>query len=366
MPGRLIFRGIHITRPAFLWAAIILGFASCGSAFAASTYKLTDLGAGKANAINDLGQIVGVSSDTAQAFLYDNGVKTSLGGTNSCATDISNNGQIVGYALSASGYNAAFLFSGGSLQDIGDHQLADSYGYSINNSGQVAGHVSNGSFLYTGGSWAGVYDIGVSAIGLDINEAGQVVGYTGTKAIYYNGSSSQDIGSLGSGYLNSKATAINNSGKIIGYCIVNDIYANSSSLSAHAFLYKNGAMTDLGSLYPQDTGNLCIANDINDAGLIVGKCSINTFASAFIYEDGVMQNLNPLVDSTSGVTIDYTSGWYLQEATSINSSGEIVGYGLLNGELHAFLLTPVPEPSCILVLGVSFFGLVGYWGRKRK
>jgi probable HAF family extracellular repeat protein len=34
------------------------------------------------------------------------------------------------------------------------------------------------------------------------------------------------------------------------------------------------------------------------------------------------------------------SPWYLQAASSVNDLGEIVGYGLINGEVHAFLATP--------------------------
>jgi hypothetical protein len=34
------------------------------------------------------------------------------------------------------------------------------------------------------------------------------------------------------------------------------------------------------------------------------------------------------------------SGWYLQGALSINDAGEIVGYGLIDGNLHGFRATP--------------------------
>jgi hypothetical protein len=34
------------------------------------------------------------------------------------------------------------------------------------------------------------------------------------------------------------------------------------------------------------------------------------------------------------------SPWYLQNASSINDAGEIVGWGTINGEVHAFLATP--------------------------
>ena len=57
-----------------------------------------------------------------------------------------------------------------------------------------------------------------------------------------------------------------------------------------------------------------------------------------------MDDLNDLVDPASG--------WTLTVAQSINDSGWIVGYGTNPaGQTHAFLLTPVPEPSVLTVLG---------------
>ena len=38
--------------------------------------------------------------------------------------------------------------------------------------------------------------------------------------------------------------------------------------------------------------------------------------------------------------IPANSGWLLQQATAINDQGQIVGYGTLNGQSEAFLLTP--------------------------
>jgi cell division protein FtsW (lipid II flippase) len=46
-----------------------------------------------------------------------------------------------------------------------------------------------------------------------------------------------------------------------------------------------------------------------------------------------MQNLNQLIPSNSG--------WQLILADSINVQGQITGQGNINGQQHAFLLTPV-------------------------
>ena len=55
---------------------------------------------------------------------------------------------------------------------------------------------------------------------------------------------------------------------------------------------------------------------------------------AFIYKNGVMTDLNNLIDAESG--------WSLAFAIDINENGQIVGAGNYNGALHAYLLMPMP------------------------
>ena len=94
-----------------------------------------------------------------------------------------------------------------------------------------------------------------------------------------------------------------------------------------------GGVTYLGS----SGGDECSANvayGINNAGVVVGQ-AIQGCATlyAFRWESGVgMQNLNDLIDPASG--------WVLLYAKDINSLGQIVGFGWLNGQGRAFLLTP--------------------------
>ena len=66
---------------------------------------------------------------------------------------------------------------------------------------------------------------------------------------------------------------------------------------------------------------------------------------AYLWYKGTATDLNTV--------IDLNSGWQLQRAEGINNVGEIVGSGEINGETHAFLLTPVPPvpgppPGCCL------------------
>jgi probable HAF family extracellular repeat protein len=93
-------------------------------------------------------------------------------------------------------------------------------------------------------------------------------------------------------------------------------------------------MIDLGV---PDNNN--VAHDINDSGQIVGWSA----GRAYIYEDGVVTDLNTLIPAGSGLT--------LYAATGINNAGQIVGYAFGGGRSHAFLLTPVPAGTPTVSIG---------------
>ena len=116
-------------------------------------------------------------------------------------------------------------------------------------------------------------------------------------------------------------------------------------------------MTDLGTL----GGMNSYANAINSNGETVGYSWKTGVLGdyAFLYNDGLMTDLNTLIDPTSG--------WTLESAQAINDNGWIAGYGIgPDGQTQAFLLTPVPEPATLALTVVGLAGLVRFRNRLVK
>jgi probable HAF family extracellular repeat protein len=306
-------------------------------------YTVTAINAAFAYAVNASDQVVGYSLP-ARAFLYSNGTLTNLGtlgGLNSYAYGINDAGQVVG-AADTTGPDSlhAFLYSGGTMQNLGtlggnEANPEPSTAWAINNQGVVVGQAITAdgpyhAFMYSSGS---MIDLGTLATNpntramsraLGINDMGQVVG---DAEIDTNGTSYAFVYSGGTmtslGIPNSSAVGINHSGQIIGYT-----YSNADNLD-HGFLYNAGAVQDLGFLNGTGTGAGTIPHGINASGQIVGASD----GHAFLYSQGTMTDLNNLIPADSG--------WVLKFATAINDNGAIVGWGF-NAKTKggAFLLTP--------------------------
>ncbi|MBG1261979.1 DUF3466 family protein [Nostoc commune] len=316
------------------------------SALAASLYSVTDLGSltgeaySYATGINDSGEVA-INSLTG-SFFYSNGSLkkiSPLSGDNQLAVaGINNLGQVVGNSASNNNFtgNNPFLYSNGITQPLA---IQDAIPYAIDDRTQIVGGAAGlGPFLSSDGIATSIGTPGTVAYGL--NNLGQVVGIlNSSKAFLYENGQTTNLGTLPDDNY-SVANDINDSGQVVGssgFSEVND---------GRAFLYSSSTgLQNLGRLRPTDLFSLAVG--INNLGQVVGFSGTNSnfFAPdgnglrAFLYSDNTLYDLNDLIAPGSD------PGFTLTAASAINKNGQIVGRGAVNGQLHAFLLTPTSSVS---------------------
>ena len=343
------------------------GFLFAAPIQANAAYIFTDLGSlggnSGANAINNLGQVVGTSSTAdnfTRAFLWNNGTMTNLGtldGNNSGALDLNDLGQVVGYSLTSSDVYRATLWQNGTVTNLGTLGGTYSAAEAINNAGQIVGnsHIADNSathaVLWSGGAPT---DLGTLAGGnsyaMDINSTGQIIGYSAGHATLWDSGSKTDLGA--SDVTTGQALGINDLGQIVGL---------SYTPNMHAAFWNGSIKIDLGTL----GGSYSVANALNNLGQIVGYTSTAQGERAYIWSDGgPMTDLNGLLDAST-----ISAGWVLLGANDINDSGWIVGTASnkITGQQHAFLLSvaAVPEPETYTMM-LAGLGLMGIMTRRRK
>ncbi len=384
-----------------LWAALAMA--------QTPSYTLTDLGPkgnplSEANYVNNNGFVAGIATVTGgaqHAMLWYEGISgdigvPGLGGPNSGAGGVNESGLAVGGAETSSkdpnnenfcGYGTGlqclvFLWQNGVITQLPTLGGVNAGYGSINNLGEVAGYAENKtrdskcpSGVALNGSGPQVLDYeaviwGPGAgeirqlsplhgdtvgVAFWINDKGQAVGMSGTcantqlpgpgasaHAVLWENGSVTDLGNLG-GTANpallgvgNAALAINNRGQVVGTS------ALSGNTTHHAFLWTwDTGMRDLGTL-PGDIVSAglginnrgeVIGNSISPPGLPTGN------PHPFLWQDGVMADLNTLIPAGSPLQ--------LLTAFSINDRGQIAGFGVTSGgEVHAYLATPDPPVAC--------------------
>ena len=110
--------------------------------------------------------------------------------------------------------------------------------------------------------------------------------------------------------MNNVALVINNAGQIAG---ISDLSGDTNPTpecadvpGTRAVLWQNGAIINLGTL-PRDC--LSSASDINARGQVVGvSCDDSFSCRAFLWDHGVMMDLNSLIPSGSPLYLTFGSG----------------------------------------------------------
>jgi len=337
-------------------------------------------------------------------FAWTNGVKTDLGtlpgGASSIAYSINKNGLITGQSQNGlidplTGFPEAHavIWRNGEIADLGTLGGTQSNNSAVNDLGQVVGGaltttpdpfasaplsacavlptnlppcsaftfaVNSLYFPGTTETHAFVWQDGVmldlgtlggpDSIAFINNDRGQVAGWSYTSFVANPSTGVPtvdpfiwspedgkmgDLGGLGGTF--GAPFFMNNRGQVIG---VSNLPGDQTF---HAFLWdRDEGMKDLGTL--KGYSFFSLANWINDAGEIVGESDSHTASRAFLWKEGVMTNLGTVADDACST------------ATSINSRGQIVGFGSAdcNHEDHVFLSEnggPIIDLSTLVLPG---------------
>ena len=251
-----------------------------------------------ADAINANGTVAGssVSADGQlnQAVKWEGGIGVFLNarGGDSSAYGINATGDLAGSATVTAGNGSwahAATWSGDVMTDLGTLGGDSSEASSINATGQVAGasgtKAGGGAlllddtaraFLWSAGTMTDLGTLGGDSSSANaVNDKGQVVGWSGTtagggalafdpnaRAFVWDSGQMIPLGTLEGGTVSS-ASSINNAGVIVGYAI-------DSINGQRAVLWEAGSIADLNTLIPAEGGfTLLAAYDVNETGQIV-------------------------------------------------------------------------------------------------
>ena len=299
--------------------------------------------------LNENGAVVGSwrcpVSEHEQAFVWtpETGLislEMPAGVVNARAFDIDNAGDIVGVMGGVVMPTRGFLRRGNAVVDLGTLPGGNwSEAFAISAAGVVGfwGDPSPIAFIWRDGIMT---DLGPD-FGTPNSRANDITGglVTGWMASSQFGDARAFIWEEGvvvelppiPGGFTSDGKAINNLGDVAGRGRFVD--PGTGDTVWRPFAWINGEITELGTLPGYRNS---IATGINDARQVVGF-SQTTTQEAFIWQNGVMSNLNDLRTPERDIVI--------QLAWAINQDGQITGSARLQGDTVAVLLTPVARPG---------------------
>lgn len=269
---------------------------------------------------------------------------------------INDGGQIVGsYSDGVNVYG--FTYANGSfVTGISVPSGIDTKPTGINNLGELTGNYSDSSgahgFVYTGGSFVRPLDVPWPPGGTypqAINANGHLVGYSQNHGFIYAAGVFALLDVPGA-TVGTSAQGINDAGVVVGYY--------DAGAGCRGFILDAGVFTtDIAA--PQAL-NCTIIYGISNSGVAAGTFFDAAGAHGFVYENGAFSAPIDVPGATLGT---YVFG--------INTDGQLVGYfGDRFGE-HAFIARPagmveIPEPSGILVLVGAMVTLAARSRRDRN
>ena len=248
-------------------------------------------------------------------------------------------------AIALGAYPSTAAAAPGDIRNLGTVSGGtSSQARAINNAGQVTGFSAVGgidhAFLYGGtpGTMADLGTRGLPAVGLGINDAGQVVGRDGT-AFLYRGTpgAGGSVVNLGSNW--TTANDINDAGQMVGTVII-----PGTDAVFHASLYtgtpgSGGRSFDLGALgAPFHSSH---AYGINNLGQVTGESYTFDGPRAFLYSG---------TPGAGGAMVSLGTLGGRSEGHAINDAGQVTGLSYLNFALsHAFRYTGTPGAGGAMV-----------------
>jgi probable HAF family extracellular repeat protein len=312
---------------------------------------------------------------------------TIVGPANSQATDINNNGTVVGsYPIGTGGTTTgSFINRGVGFIDLGTLGGRSSQAVAINDKGQVLGNRTTASgrqrgFIYYHGSYRDLPNPpGIALTYVDINNAGYTValGFVGappgqTLRSFLRDPSghfrnlgtlpgensinqaealnnrNQVVGESGPlilpepplraylwtkgvlrdlgdfGFTPNYALGVNDRGQVTGYASVPTGFRNQV-----AFIYSKGRLIDI-DRRPPTADRFSLGEAINNLGHVVGT---SNHLSGFVYRGRKMESLNALIDPKLG--------WNIQFPRAINDKGQIAADAVRGGVQYAVRLDPI-------------------------
>jgi probable HAF family extracellular repeat protein len=312
-------------------------------------YTVVDLGTlggseSRAFAINEQGHVAGWSTTAdgqQHAFASGDDGLADLGAlpgdVESGAFAINDAGLVAGYSARVHGANAAVLWTTDGPVNLGRVGMCNCpeylAAYGINAAGTVVGeslrlHVDDAAFAWQDGTLKPLFSTmtGANSGAFGVNDDGDVTGFAGDQPAVWADGGLLLLGTLGGG--NGTARAINAWRGVVGTSATDPQVPGAT----HAFFWDaTSGMSNLGTL----GGVSSTANAINGTFIVGESLTASGETHAFLYDlngTGAPLDLNE--------TLAADSGWTLTSATGINSSGLIAGYGTVAGQTHAFVLIP--------------------------